>query len=165
MRRHLLVLTAVLLSVSPFYHYNRANFDGDPNDAPVSATQHRGSQYAGGQVILSAVSSPHKARAGVYAFGQHDDELVNLIANDGSGANLSQTQISTGHLEALFLEDQYKALSWLTLTADMRLTHFTGAISENAASPRLGGAIRIPGLHWVLRGSGGPTTWHRRCSR
>ena len=34
----------------------------------------------------------------------------------------------------------------------MRLTHFSGAISENAASPRLGGAIRIPHLNWVLRG-------------
>ena len=145
----------VVLTVSPFYHYNRANYDGDPNDAPVSTTQHRGSQYAGGQVILSAVTSRHNARAGVYAFGQHDDEFVNLIANDGSGASLSQTQISTGHLEALFLEDQYKALSWLTLTAGVRLTHFTGAVSENAASPRLGGAIRIPGLNWVLRGSWG----------
>ena len=145
----------VVLTVSPFYHYNRANYDGDPNDAPVSTTQHRGSQYAGGQVILSAVTSRHNARAGVYAFGQHDDEFVGLIANDGSGASLSQTQISTGHLEALFLEDQYKALSWLTLTGGVRLTHFTGAVSENAASPRLGGAIRIPGLNWVLRGSWG----------
>ena len=145
----------LLLTVSPFYHYNRANYDGDPNDAPVSATQHRVSQYAGGQVVLSAVSSRHNARAGVYAFGQHDDEFVGLIANDGSGASLSQTRIATGHLEALFLEDQYKALSWLTFTGGVRLTHFDGAISENAASPRLGGAVRIPGLHWVLTASWG----------
>lgn len=145
----------VLLTVSPFYHYNRANYDGDPNDVPVSTTQHRVSQYAGGQVVLSAVTTRHNARAGVYAFGQHDNEAVGLIANDGSGANVSQTQISTGHLEAVFLEDQYKALSWLTLTGGVRLTHFTGAVSENAASPRLGGAIRIPGLNWVLRGSWG----------
>ncbi len=33
----------LLLTVSPFYHYNRANYDGDPNDTPVSTTQHRGS--------------------------------------------------------------------------------------------------------------------------
>jgi outer membrane receptor protein involved in Fe transport len=52
----------------------------------------------------------------------------------------------------LFLEDQYKVLSWLTLTAGVRLTHFSGAISENAVNPRLGGAIRIPHLNWVLRG-------------
>jgi hypothetical protein len=34
----------------------------------------------------------------------------------------------------------------------VRLTHFAGAISENAASPRLGGSVRIPHLNWVLRG-------------
>ena len=134
----------VLLTVSPFYHYNRANYDGDPNDTPVSTTQHRASQYAGAQVALTAVTSRHNARIGVYGFGQHDDESVNLIANDGSGDSLAQDKVSTGHLEAVFLEDQFKAFSWLTLTAGVRLTHFSGAISENAASPRLGGAIRIP---------------------
>ncbi|HYW46242.1 MAG TPA: TonB-dependent receptor plug domain-containing protein, partial [Bryobacteraceae bacterium] len=34
----------LLLTISPFYHYNRANYDGDPNDAPISTTQHRSSQ-------------------------------------------------------------------------------------------------------------------------
>ena len=75
-----------------------------------------------------------------------------MIANDGSGLSLAQANNTSGHLEAVFLEDQYKALAWLTFTAGVRLTHFTGAISENAASPRLGGAIRIPHLNWVLRG-------------
>ena len=139
----------VLLTVSPFYHYNRANYDGDPNDTPVSATQHRSSQYAGAQIALSAVTKQHNASMGLYGFGQHDDESVGLI---DSGASLAERKISTGHLETLFLEDQYKAWSWLTLTAGLRLTHFSGAISENAASPRLGGSIRIPRLKWVLRG-------------
>jgi hypothetical protein len=142
----------LLLTISPFYHYNRANYDGDPNDTPVSATQHRGSQYAGAQVALSATTAKHNAQAGLYGFGQHDDESIGLIANDGSGTPpLSQTQRSSGHLEAGFLDDQYKPLTWLTLTAGVRLTHFSGAISENAASPRLGGAVRIPHLNWVLR--------------
>ncbi len=142
-----------LLTVSPFYHYNRANYDGDPNDTPVSTTQHRGSQYAGAQIAFSAVTAKHNAQAGIYGFGQHDDESIALISNDGSGtAPLTQDKPSTGHMEALFLEDQYKALSWLTLTAGIRLTHFSGLISENAASPRLGGAVRIPHLNWVLRG-------------
>ena len=142
----------LLLTVSPFYHYNRANYDGSPADVPLATTQHRGSQYAGAQVSISAVTGKHNARAGLYAFGQHDDEAVGLIANDGSGLSLAQDKVTTGHLEALFLEDQYRAFSWLTLTAGIRLTHFTGAISENAASPRLGGSVRIPRLHWVLRG-------------
>ncbi|HVP48384.1 MAG TPA: TonB-dependent receptor [Bryobacteraceae bacterium] len=142
----------LLMTVSPFYHYNRADYDGSPNDTPVATTQHRGSQYAGAQISVAAVTGKHNARAGLYAFGQHDDEAVGLIANDGSGLSLAQDRGTTGHLEALFLEDQYKAFSWLTLTAGVRLTHFTGAISENAASPRLGGSIRIPHLNWVLRG-------------
>ena len=142
----------LLLTVSPFYHYNRANYDGDPNDAPVSTTQHRESQYAGAQVALTAVTTSHNASVGVYGFGQHDDESVGLIANDGSGLSLAQDRVTTGHMEAAYLEDQFKALSWLTLTAGVRLTHFSGAISENAASPRLGAAIRIPHLNWVLRG-------------
>ncbi|HSM77990.1 MAG TPA: TonB-dependent receptor, partial [Bryobacteraceae bacterium] len=142
----------LLLTVSPFYHYNRANYDGDPNDTPISTTQHRGSQYAGAQIALAAVTARHNATAGIYGFGQNDDESVSLIANDGSGFSVAQDRATSGHLEALFLEDQYKALSWLTLTGGVRLTHFTGAISENAASPRAGAAIRIPHLNWVFRG-------------
>ena len=142
----------LLLTASSFYHYNRANYDGGPNDTPISTTQHRGSQYGGAQIVLNKVTHKHSATVGVYGFGQHDDESVDLIANDGSGLSLAQDKPSAGHLEALFLEDQYKPLSWLTLSAGVRLTHFTGAISENAASPRLGGTIRIPYLNWVLRG-------------
>jgi len=50
------------------------------------------------------------------------------------------------------LEDQFKLTSWLTLTGGLRLTHFSGGVSENAADPRAGAAIRIPHLNWVLRG-------------
>jgi outer membrane receptor protein involved in Fe transport len=142
----------VLLTVSPFYHGNEANYDGNPLDAPLSTTQHRQSEYGGAQIALSAVTKRHNASLGIYGFGQHDDEFVNLIANDGSGLALTQDKRTTGHLEALYLEDQFRAFSWLTLTAGVRLTHFSGAISENAASPRLGGSIRIPHLNWVLRG-------------
>jgi outer membrane receptor protein involved in Fe transport len=141
-----------MLTVSPFYHYNQAAFDGGPNDTPVSATQRRASQYAGAQVALTAVTKKHNASMGIYGFGQHDDEYVNLIANDGSGLALSQDMKTPGGLAAIFLEDQYKAFPWLTLTAGIRLTHFSGSISENAANPRLGGAIRIPRLNWILRG-------------
>ena len=142
----------MLLTVSPFYHYNRANYDGDPADTPLSATQHRVSQYAGAQAVFNAVTKRHNASIGFYGFRQQDSESVHLIANDGSDLSLAQRQETSGHLETLFLEDQYKALDWLTFTAGARITHFSGAIAENAASPRLGAAIRIPHLSWVLRG-------------
>ncbi len=142
----------MLLTVSPFYHYNRANYDGGASDTPISATQHRGSLYGGAQVVFSAVTKRHNASIGFYGFGQRDNESINVLANDGSGLSLAQRQNASGHLETVFMEEQYKALDWLTFTAGARITHFSGAIAENAASPRLGGAIRIPHLNWVLRG-------------
>jgi outer membrane receptor for ferrienterochelin and colicin len=142
----------VLMTVSPFVHFNRANYDGDPNDAPVSTVQHLDSTYAGAQIAVNAVNRQHNARFGIYGFGQRDDESVHLLANDGSGANVMQQQRSSGHLEAGFLEDQFKLTQWLTVTGGVRLTHFSGAVSENAANPRVGVAVRIPRLNWVLRG-------------
>jgi outer membrane receptor protein involved in Fe transport len=55
-------------------------------------------------------------------------------------------------VEAAFLEEQFKATSWLTFNGGLRLTHYGGPVSENAADPRVGAAIQIPHLGWVLRG-------------
>jgi len=142
----------LLFTASPFFHFNRADYDGDPNDVPIGATQHLASTYAGAQVMLNAVTAKHDARFGVYGFAQHDDEFVHLIANDGSGDNIAAEKPANGSLAAAFLEDQFKLTKWLTLTGGLRLTHFSGEVSENAADPRLGAAIRIPRLHWILRG-------------
>lgn len=84
-----------LLTISPFYHYNRANYDGDSNDVPTSTTQHQGSQYGGAQIAISKVTSKHNASAGLYGFGQHDAEEIRLIANDGSGLSLAQSKPTT----------------------------------------------------------------------
>jgi outer membrane receptor for ferrienterochelin and colicin len=143
---------AVLLTVSPFIHFNRANYDGAPNDVPVSTVQHLDSTYAGLQATVSAVTLAHNASAGFYGFGQHDDEFIHLLANDGSGANVMESKASNGNLEAAFAGDQFRITHWLTLTGGVRLTHFSGAISENAVDPRAGAAIRIPRLNWILHG-------------
>jgi len=139
---------SVLLTVSPFFHHNTADYEGSPEDVPIGTTQRRSSDYAGAQISLSATTDKHNAKMGVYGFGQHDNEFVRLACSDTS---LTQQQTSTGHLEAAFLEDQYKVLPWLTLTGGVRLTHFSGAISENAATPRSSVALRIPRLNWVFR--------------
>jgi outer membrane receptor protein involved in Fe transport len=142
----------LILTTSPFFHFNRANYDGDPSDTPIQTIQHLDSAYAGAQISLNAVTESHNARFGVYGFGQHDNEFVRLVANDGSGADVMAAKPSTGHLEAAFLEDQFRLTHWLTLTGGARLTHFSGTVSENAADPRLGAALRIPRLNWVIRG-------------
>jgi outer membrane receptor protein involved in Fe transport len=142
----------LLFTAAPFMHFNRANYDGDPTDTPISTTQHLDSAYGGAQIALNAVTARHDARFGVYGFGQHDNEYIHLVANDGSGDDVKEAQPQTGYLAAAFLEDQFKLTSWLTLTGGLRLTHFSGGVSENAADPRVGAAIRIPRLNWILRG-------------
>ena len=142
----------LVLTASPFYHFNRAAFEGGENDVP-STTVNRASNYAGGQISVNAVYGKHNASAGIYAFGQHDNTLFGLVANDGSGDDIRQRDVLSGQVEALFLQDQYKVTSWLTLNGGVRLTHFAGAIGENAADPRLGVAIRVPKVNWVLRAS------------
>jgi outer membrane receptor protein involved in Fe transport len=144
--------SSMVLTVAPFFHFNRAAFEGGPLDVP-SATDNRASTYAGGQVSLGLIRGKHNAKFGFYAFGQHDNTLFALAANDGSGEGFRQRQIESGDIEAGFIEEQYKATEWLTFNAGLRLTRFSGSITETAASPRLGAAIQILPLRWVLRGS------------
>ena len=140
-----------VLTVSPFYHFNRAHYTGGPNDTPTIPEDDRGSNYAGGVVSLAITRKKHTIRAGFQAFGQRDNQLFGIVTADGSNPPLSQRQALWGNVEALFLEDQYKVTSWLTLNGGVRLTHFGGTISENAADPRIGAAVRIPKLGWVAR--------------
>src|SRR5258708_5282816 len=143
--------TGAVLTVSPLYHFNRAAFEGGPLDVPI-ATDNRASWYAGGQASIALIKGKHNAKAGFYGFAQHDNTLFALDPNDGSGDPvLRQRQDAMGSLSAVFAEDQYKATTWLTLNAGIRLTHFSCGITETAASPRLGVAIRIPRIHCVLR--------------
>jgi hypothetical protein len=141
----------VLLVVSPFYHFNRADFVGGPGDTASVTNNNRASHYVGSQATLSLVARQHNARIGFEAFGQHDDTLFGLEATDGSGLALRQRIQPWGNLEAVFLEDQYKFTSWLTLNGGFRLTHFSGLLNENGADPRAGAALRLPRLGWVLR--------------
>ncbi len=140
----------LMLIASPFYHFNRAAYEGGPSDVPIT-TDNRASNYEGGQVTLAALNSRNNARAGIYAFAQQDNTYFSLIANDGSGQQFSQRVYPGGSVFAGFLEDQFKAASWLTFTGGLRMTHFSGSITENAFDPRAGVAIQVPKLNWVLR--------------
>jgi outer membrane receptor protein involved in Fe transport len=136
--------------LSPFYHFNRAVYQGGPTNQPEAANN-RGSNYAGGQSTISWIIKRNNVRAGIYAFAQRDNTFFSIYPNDGSGNFFSERVQPAGNLEALFVEDQFKATSWLTLSGGLRFTHFSGEISENATDPRIGAAIQIPKLKWVLR--------------
>lgn len=145
----------ILLTVSPFYHFNRAHYLGGPNDQPFSPEEDRGSSYAGGVVSLGIQKGKHNARLGFQAFADRDNQLFALTsASPGLPSDIlfRQRQIAWGDVESAFLEEQYKATSWLTFNTGLRLTRFSGALTETAADPRIGAALRIPHLGWVLRG-------------
>jgi outer membrane cobalamin receptor len=145
--------TGPVLTVSPFFHLNSANYRSDPNELPSAATQDRSSKYGGGQAGISWVKGRNNARMGLYSFAQQDDQFFHVIYNDGSGTVIPPlAQTPAGSLIAAFVEDQFKLTSWLTLTAGLRQTHFSGALAENATSPRVGASVKIPKLSWVFRG-------------
>src|ERR1700724_2048402 len=144
----------LMLTVSPFYHFNRADYESSPADLPSSATEKRSSKYEGGQAVISWVMDRNNLRAGIYGFAQQDNQLFGLIFNDNSAPNLNPPDVEkpVGSLVAVYAEDQLKATSWLTLNAGLRQTHFSGGVVENATSPRVGASVRIPKLNWVFRG-------------
>jgi len=141
----------LLLTVSPFFHYNRADYASSAQDFPVATTQNRGSTYDGGQVSFAANVAKNNLQVGLYSFYQQDNELFGAVFNDGSGAPFTNAQHPSGNLEAFFVDDKFKPFSWLTLTAGMRPTRFSGGVSESAISPRFGAAAVVPHLHWVFR--------------
>lgn len=146
--------TNTLLTVSPFYHYNRANYDSSTSD-PVVTTQHRGSTYGGGQVSFSLSEKRNDLQAGVYMFYQQNSETLGAAVNQGSATSFMVNESPTGSLAAIFLEDKFKPISWLTISAGLRPTHFSGQLVENSISPRFGVALNLPKLNWTFRASYG----------
>jgi hypothetical protein len=142
----------VMLTVSPFFHRNGANYDSSPADTPLATTDHHTSTYAGGQASLSASAFRNDLQAGLYGFHQHDDQFFGIIFNNGSGSPpLAERDRASGALEAFYLDDKFKPVSWLTLTAGMRPTHVSGGLPESAISPRFATTLTVPGLHWTFR--------------
>jgi Carboxypeptidase regulatory-like domain/TonB dependent receptor/TonB-dependent Receptor Plug Domain len=142
----------LLLTVSPFYHYNSADYSGGANDYPVISTVNQTANYGGLQAALNANFWKNDLQAGVYGFAQHQYNYFGNQFTDGS-QNFPASSIGvTGGVAAEFIDDKFKVTPWLTLIAGLRATQFSASISETATDPRLGGTIRIPRLNWVLRG-------------
>ncbi|MFZ0139265.1 MAG: TonB-dependent receptor [Candidatus Sulfotelmatobacter sp.] len=141
-----------LLTVSPFYHYNGADYNGGPNDFPVISTVKQTAQYVGAQMALNVNLKQNDLQAGVYGFFQHQ---YNYFFNDFTDTtpNVPPSSIGVnGGVAAFFINDKFKVTPWLTLIAGLRETAFSGPISEHATDPRLGAAVRIPHLNWTFRG-------------
>jgi outer membrane receptor protein involved in Fe transport len=131
---------SVTFTLTPYYHYNDAHYAGATLDDNVR------SHYSGGQSVLQVHRGNHSARVGVDIWAQHDNVFFGLTGI------LQQQELHWANSETLFFEDQYKATKWLTFDLGLRLTHYAGLVNENAADPRIGAAIRIPRLNWVVHG-------------
>ena len=147
---------SAVLTISPFYHFNRASYGGSPNDTPVQTTDNRSSNYAGGQASLALTLPKNSLQVGTYTFAEHENEFFGLLLNPAPipapPANpITDSEISSGALEAFFVSDKFAVAPWLTLIGGFRATHFSGSITENTIDPRLGAALRVPYLHWVFR--------------
>jgi hypothetical protein len=142
----------LLLTVSPFYHYNGADYHGGASDYPVISTVNQTANYVGMQADLNASFHRSDVQAGVYGFAQHQYNYFDNQFTDGS-QNFPASSIGvTGGVADEFINEKFKATQWLTLIAGVRQTEFNGTVSETATDPRLGFAVKVPRLNWVFRG-------------
>jgi outer membrane cobalamin receptor len=142
----------LLFTVSPLYHFNRANYIGAATDFPVTPQDRRRSDYVGAHATVAYARGRNNARAGFDVFGERQNENIALAFHDGSAPDIDAGQNTWGSVTAGFVEDQFRATNWLSLNAGVRLTRYSGLVIDYAADPRLGAAVTVPKLGWVLRG-------------
>jgi hypothetical protein len=152
----------LLLTVSPFYHYNQASYNGGVNDVPVISTVDQASHYAGGQASLNVTTlKNNELQVGAYGFAQHQSNYFNNVFTDcaPSCQNFGASSAAvTGGLIEEFVSDRFKVTSWLTLIAGLRESHFSvdgvnqPGVIENATDPRFGISLRVPKVNWVFHG-------------
>ncbi|MGA7646381.1 MAG: TonB-dependent receptor [Terriglobales bacterium] len=146
-----------LITVSPFYHYNGADYAGGANDPAEITNVTQTAQYLGAQTALNSTFWRNDLQAGAYGFYQHQYNYFSNVGFTFEGVTFPTIQPSSigvnGGVAAEFINDKFKVTSWLTLIAGVRVTEFSSnSSSENDADPRFGVAIRVPRLNWVFRG-------------
>jgi hypothetical protein len=142
-----------LLTVSPFYHYNGADYRGGANDTPVDSTVTQNANYAGLQAQLRKSFWKNDFDGGLYSFYQHQYNYFANVYTDGT-PNVAPSSVAVnGGLVSEFVNDKFKLSPWLTVIAGLRETQFDStSLAEHATDPRVGGTLRIPKLNWVFSG-------------
>jgi len=142
-----------LLTVSPFYHYNGADYNASPKDYPVASSIQQNANYAGAQTVLNSTFWKNDLQAGFYSFYQHQYNYFDNYYSD-STPNVSPSSVSVnGGIVSEFINDRFKVSPWFTVIAGLRESQFDStSLSEHATDPRVGGDVRIPRLNWVFSG-------------
>jgi hypothetical protein len=146
-----------LITVSPFYHYNGADYVGGANDPAEITNVTQTAQYVGAQTAVNATFWRNDLQAGVYGFYQHQCNYFSNVGFTLEGVTFPTILPSSigvnGGVAAQFINDKFKVTPWLTLIAGLRATEFSStSSSENVVDPRFGIAIRVPRINWVFRG-------------
>src|SRR6202166_1152400 len=89
----------LLLTVSPFFHFNSADYSSSPEDYPVATSQNRASTYAGGQASFAANVAKNNLQIGLYSFYQQDNELFGAAFNNRGGSPFTDIEHPSGNLE------------------------------------------------------------------
>ncbi|MGB9070305.1 MAG: carboxypeptidase regulatory-like domain-containing protein, partial [Candidatus Acidiferrales bacterium] len=84
------------LTVSPFYHYNSSGYHSPLTDFPVATDAIFSTNYGGGQAVLDYHVPRNDLQVGVYSFAASQNELFNVIFNDGSSGPIHETDNVTG---------------------------------------------------------------------
>ena len=117
--------------------------------------QHRSSTYAGGQVSFSANLREEQSSGRLLQLlpaGSANSwrDLQRWRPTRGNSP-FADTEHLSGNLDAFFIDDKFKPLPWLTLSAGMRPTHFSGGVAENRHQPPLRRRRTVPRLNWTFR--------------
>jgi hypothetical protein len=142
-----------LLTVSPYYHYNRGQYLGGPHD-PLITQDDRTSNYLGGYVNLTRTMGKHTVRVGTDSFGEHWSSLFGLTSTTGEKLSAVETEKLWATIFAAFAEDTFRVSARLTINAGYRFERFGGTLTEYGNSPRIGAALSV-GKGSVLRASYG----------
>ena len=73
-----------LLTISPYYHYNRGQYIGGPND-PLITRDDRTSRYVGGYVSFTRTIGKHTLRLGTDSFGERWSSSFGLTSTSDPG--------------------------------------------------------------------------------
>src|ERR1043166_2020631 len=143
----------VLITVSPYYHFNRLQYIGGAND-PLVTNDNRGSHYVGGYINVAQTRGRPTYHFGTDPFAAQDDALFGLQANTGTRLALTHEEVIWASVASAFAEETFRLSDSFTLNAGLRVEHFQGTVTENGVSPRVGIAWQV-GRGAVLRASYG----------
>ena len=152
----------LLITVSPYYHFNRGQYIGGPRD-PLVTTDNRGSHYVGGYVNVSQTRGRHTYHYGTDTFAEHDDSLFGLRTNIGNRLSLTHEEVLWASVASVFAEETFRVGPTFTLNGGVRAERFSGTLTEHAVSPRVGMAWQV-GHGAVLRASYGHFYQHPQTS-